>query len=106
LREALYGESRKGDVLNREQVERGRGVVEGTLQRQQCARRTRRLVVSVMEIDPALFGVRDRARFIARERQRRADDSQLADHDQENREQAPTPLGSSTQQVTALHFCT
>jgi len=34
LREALYGESRKGDVLNREQLERGWGVIEGTLQRQ------------------------------------------------------------------------
>jgi len=60
----------------------------------------------MMQIDPALFGVRDGARFIAGERERRTHDSKLADRDQENREQAPAPIESSTKRVTALHFCT
>ena len=81
-------------------------MVDRGLHRQQRTGRASRIVVAMMQIGPALFSVRDRARFVARQRQRSAHDSQLADEDQQNREQTATPVGRSVEQVTTLHFCT
>lgn len=79
---AMERQPREGDVLNRKNVERRRRMVDGALHRQQRTRRASRLVVAVMQVRPAFFGMRDGARFITREGQRSADDSQLANRNQ------------------------
>ena len=73
---------RDHNVLDGEDVDWRWRVAEGGLHRQQRTRSTSRFVVPVMEVGPGFLGVRDRTRFIARQCQRRANDSELANHDQ------------------------
>jgi hypothetical protein len=80
--QALEGQSREGDMPNRQNDEWRWRVIDRGLHRQQRTGRTIRIVVPMMQIGPALFSVRDRARFITRQRQRSAHDSQLSDEDQ------------------------
>ena len=70
------------NVLGSEEADWWWRMAKRGLHRQHRTRSTSRLVVPVMEIGTAFLGVRDRTRFIARERQRRANDSQLANRDQ------------------------
>ncbi|HJQ54035.1 MAG TPA: hypothetical protein VJ825_09340 [Gemmatimonadaceae bacterium] len=79
---ALERQTREGDVSDRENNEWRCRVVDRGLHRQQRARRASRIVVRMMQVGPALFSVRDRARFIARQRQGSAHDSHLADQGQ------------------------
>ena len=57
--------------------QRLRGRCDGRIERQGGTYRTSRFVVPVMQIRPALLGVRDRTRFFASESERRAKDPQL-----------------------------
>jgi hypothetical protein len=103
---ALERQARESDVPNRENGKRRRRVAEPILHRQQRAGRASRIVVAMMQIGPARFCMGNSTRLIARQCQRSAHDSQLADNDEENREQAPMPVGRSVEEVTAHHFRT
>jgi len=78
----IDSESRNDDMTGGEDVDCWRRMLKSTLKRQERAGRTRCFVVPVVQVGPAFLGVRDGARFIARQCQRRANDSELANYDQ------------------------
>lgn len=79
---AVDSNPRHDDVLDGEDVDWRWRMAKRGLNRQQRTRSTSGFVVPVMQIGSALLSVRDGAGFIARQCQRRADDSELANHDQ------------------------
>jgi len=62
-----------------------------SLQGQRGASGARRFVVSMMQIDPTLLGVGDRACFVPDKRERRAGDGRLAEQRQHDRCEAQRP---------------
>jgi hypothetical protein len=86
LGKALDGETRKKNVLSREDGERRWRVIERALQRKQRTRRAGYLIVPVVEVGSALLRVRDGARFIVGQSQRSSNDSKLANCDQQDRD--------------------
>ena len=95
--------NRQEPRYNRERNRRQRSA-GGGVKRERDTRCAGRLVVSVMQIDTALLGVRDHARLVARKRKGRARPADLTDSRQQSCKQPKAPHHASRGRKTNIHL--